>query len=76
MKGRAYARPFLLEKTMKDSDLIGMTKEAAMAKVKGSGRKVRVISEDGVALSASCDYVPTRVNIAVVDGLVTAVSNG
>lgn len=50
-------------------DLVGLSVEAAEAR----GHTVRVTSEDGVGLFGTCDFLPDRVNVAVVDGVISQV---
>lgn len=54
-------------------ELIGLTVEKAEAYLGDHGLSMRVLREDGVDLPATMDLVPTRVNVAVVDGVVTEV---
>lgn len=56
--------------------LVGMTKEAATAKMEGSGFRVRVTSEDGKSFIGTRDFRTDRVNLVVVGGKVVRASVG
>lgn len=59
--------------------VVGMTEADAagtLASVSSVPITTRVVSRDGVALPVTEDYSPTRVNLTLVDGRVTAVSVG
>jgi Fe-S oxidoreductase len=56
--------------------LIGKTVAEAQSLAKKAGCKVRVMQEDGEHFCGTCDYVPTRLNLSVEGGKVTAVDFG
>lgn len=56
--------------------LIGTSTADAQAAAEAAGHEFRVISEDGQARAVSSDYLPTRVNVTVVDGRVTEATAG
>ena len=67
---------FHKENFMEKENLIGLTKEAAIAKCKADGFKVRVRTEDGKGLMGTCDYRMDRFNLHIDNGLVTSVTKG
>ncbi len=56
--------------------LVGMSTADAQAAAQGAGHAFRVVSEDGEARAVTSDYIPTRVNVTVVDGKVTEATAG
>ena len=58
------------------SRLIGMTAPLATRTAEMSGRKIRVISEDGVPYVGTSDWRPERINLTLIDGKVVEVSVG
>lgn len=58
------------------NDLIGMSKEAAILKVNGSGQHCRIAMENGVPYMLTCDYNPTRVNLTMENDKVVSVKMG
>lgn len=57
-------------------DVVGMTEAEAQAAVEDAGLAFRVVSRDGEGLAVTDDYVVTRVNATIVDGVVTETSVG
>ncbi|HYN35223.1 MAG TPA: hypothetical protein VES40_21540 [Ilumatobacteraceae bacterium] len=55
------------------SDIIGLGVDDATKVLDGRGLTLRVVVDDGVALAVTEDYSSSRVNVEVVDGVVTAV---
>jgi hypothetical protein len=55
---------------IKDS-AIGCAVEVVSEKAKKLGWSIRVMKSDGKNCIGTCDYNPGRINIAVVDGIVT-----
>ncbi len=55
--------------------LIGMTTEDASAALKKDNMKIRIMRRDGEGGVGTCDYIPERVNVAIVDGKVTEIIN-
>ena len=51
-------------------DYVGMTIEQAKAKAQAAATSFRVVMENGVALPATMDYRPGRINAAVQNGIV------
>jgi hypothetical protein len=56
--------------------LIGMTEDEATAQIADWGWSSRVIQVDGEGLAVTMDFDPTRVNLTIEDGVVTAISTG
>lgn len=56
--------------------LVGLTEEEATKVSESNGWTVRVSSRDGEEFQLTMDYMPNRVNLAIVDGKVTGVSVG
>lgn len=54
-----------------EMDLTGLTVDEATRVAEQSGWSVRVVREDGVDLAVTMDFRENRMNVAVVDGLVT-----
>jgi hypothetical protein len=61
---------------MNDLNLVGLTEAAAVLTAKAAGRRVRVVKRDELHLEVTYDCSPTRLNLTVVDGVVTAVRMG
>jgi len=59
-----------------DQEVIGMTKDEAIAKIKEANHKVRVVAEDGEDFFVTMDYWPDRLNLKIVAGKVVEVSRG
>jgi hypothetical protein len=59
-----------------DLNLLGMMEEAAVQAATEAGRKVRVVRRDGEALEVKANFNFSRLNLTVVDGVVTAVDVG
>jgi hypothetical protein len=57
-------------------NLIGLTEENAVAKIKTSGFKVRVRMRDGQSFVGTCDARKDRVNLYIEKGLITKASIG
>lgn len=55
------------------AEFIGLCTADAMAVAAGMGYQLRVIREDGVDQPATMDLRPDRINVAVVDGIVTEI---
>jgi hypothetical protein len=58
-----------------DVSIVGLTLDEATKLAEQSGWTVRVAREDGVDLALTMDFVETRVNVAVEDGVITEVLN-
>ena len=58
--------------TLAPSRVVGRTQMAAMRLAERHGCVLRVIESDGVSLAITDDYSPSRINVAVRDGVVTA----
>jgi hypothetical protein len=58
------------------SGWIGKTVEEAMQYSKRIGFASRIIQVDGEPMILTCDYIETRVNLNVEDGIVQSVSFG
>ena len=56
--------------------LVGLTEDEAAKVAESNGWVLRVSSRDGEDLQLTMDFVPNRVNLAIVDGKVTGVSVG
>jgi hypothetical protein len=53
--------------------LVGLTEAEATDAATAQGLTMRIVRLDGEDLPATMDYSPTRVNVAVADGIVTEV---
>jgi hypothetical protein len=53
--------------------LIGLTVDEASTTAGAAGYSVRVVEIDGEPQAVTEDYSPTRINVATVDGLITAI---
>ena len=60
----------------KESDYIGLTKSAAIAKAKSQGRTWRITREDNEVFPGTLDYNPERVQFEIDDGKVTKATFG
>jgi hypothetical protein len=60
----------------KDSDYVGLTKSAAIAKAKSQGRPWRITREDGESFPGTLDYNPERVQFEIDNGKVTKATFG
>lgn len=67
------ALPDPIETTVAESALVGLTEDEALRVVAEKGWILRVAVIDGVDQPLTMDYSPMRVNVAVADGVVTAV---
>ena len=56
--------------------LVGLTESAAVDEAVSGGWVVRVVARDGEYFPVTLDYSTSRVNLTVVDGIVTSVSVG
>jgi hypothetical protein len=56
-----------------EAALVGLGEDDASAAATANGWGMRVSERDGVSLPVTADYSPTRANVAVTDGVVTAV---
>jgi hypothetical protein len=56
--------------------LVGLTEDEAVQAAMGAGWNARIVSRDGEDFMVTKDYLLTRVNFTVVDGVVTAVYVG
>ena len=55
---------------------IGMNKAAALQLAKESGKRARIISEDGRRMRVTKDYRPERLNFTIKSGKVIRVNRG
>lgn len=60
----------------KESDYVGLTKSAAIAKAKSQGRPWRITREDGEVFPGTLDYNPDRVQFEIDNGKVTKATFG
>jgi hypothetical protein len=60
----------------KESDYVGLTKSAAIAKAKDQGRPWRIGREDGEVFPGTLDYNPERVTFEIDNGKVTTATFG
>ena len=58
------------------TQVVGMPVAGAQAAVEGAGLTFRVVSRDGTALAVTDDYSLSRINVTVVDGVVTEATLG
>ncbi len=58
---------------MQDNELIGLTLAEAKEKLKDSGSRIRVTSEDGQQYFGTCDYDLNRINVAIAEGKISSV---
>jgi hypothetical protein len=63
-------------KMLYTTDLIGLTKENALLKIKASGLKSRIVEEDDESFIVTMDYVVNRFNLTIGKGVVTSVFVG
>lgn len=57
-------------------NLVGLTEEAAKAKITELGMKVRVRNRDGETFMGTCDYRTDRVNLSIDNGKITNATIG
>lgn len=62
-----------IDQTAVEAALVGLDEDAANAAATANGWTMRVTERDGESLPATADYQPSRANVAVIAGLVTAV---
>ena len=60
----------------KESDYVGLTKGAAIAKAEDQGRPWRITREDGEMFPGTLDYNPERVQFEIDKGKVTKATFG
>ena len=60
----------------KESDYVGLTKAAAIAKAESQGRPWRITREDGQTFPGTADYNPQRVQFEIDNGKVTKATFG
>lgn len=56
--------------------VIGLSTDEAIARIEVEGFIARVVAEDGEYFAVTEDYVTTRVNLVIVDGVVTEATAG
>lgn len=56
--------------------LVGLTTKQAKAKIAEQGYEARVVSVDGDVRPVTMDYRPDRINLTIVDGVVTQATQG
>ena len=69
------ALPEPIETAVAESALVGLTEDEAMKVVVEKGWILRVSTIDGVGQPLTMDYSPMRVNVALTDGVVTAIDS-
>ena len=69
------ALPEPIETGVAESALVGLTEDEALKVVGEQGWILRVSTRDGVPQPLTMDYSPMRVNVALADGIVTAVDS-
>jgi len=52
---------------------IGNTVDQVSEEAKRTGWSIRVMKQDGKNCMGTCDYNPSRINVAVVDGKITEI---
>lgn len=57
-------------------DLVGMATDQARACAADAGYLWRVYQEDGEPFALTMDYVPTRINVAINQGIITDAYGG
>jgi len=60
----------------KESDYVGLTKSAAIARAKAEGRPWRITREDSESFPGTLDYNPERVQLEIDNGKVTKATFG
>ena len=60
----------------KESDYVGLTKAAAIAKAESQGRPWRITREDSQTFPGTADYNPQRVQFEIDNGKVTKATFG
>ena len=58
------------------ASLVGLPTKQAKAQISDEGYEVRVISVDGDSRPVTMDYRPDRINLTIVDGVVTRATQG
>ena len=58
------------------ASLVGLSAKQAKAQIVDEGYEVRVVSVDGDTRPATMDYRPDRINLTIVDGVVTKATQG
>lgn len=56
--------------------LVGLTTKQAKAQIAAEGYQARVVSVDGDVRPVTMDYRPDRINLTIVDGVVTQATQG
>jgi hypothetical protein len=67
--------PAPIDQAVAAEALTGLSEKEAEVVANKNGWTLRVVTRDGESLSSTADYSPTRVNVAVEDGAVTAVES-
>lgn len=57
-------------------ELIGKTLEEVRIAVKESGLESRIVQQDGINYIITCDFHPWRLNLTVVNDVVTEIHGG
>ena len=63
------------EGTFDATSIVGETEEDAAAAAEAEGCSIRVVERDGRALAVTEDFSPSRINVAVSDGIVEEIVN-
>lgn len=58
------------------TNLIGLSKEAAVSTLEEMEMPYRIISEDGNYYVLTMDYRPGRINLTIINGVVTSTRFG
>lgn len=58
------------------NQVIGMEEDEAIKELEHHSYQCRVMSVNGESFFGTCDYLPTRVNLTIVDGVVTSIWMG
>lgn len=58
------------------ASLVGLPAKQAKARISDEGYEVRVVSVDGDSRPVTMDYRPDRINLTIVDGVVTRATQG
>ena len=61
---------------MTPTRLIGLSEEEALALCEHYNLTMRIVREDKHFYFGTCDYVPTRMNVSLVNGKVISVTTG
>lgn len=59
-----------------DDNLIGKTEGEARVLAEAKGARIRVVNVEGEELAGTCDYCTDRINVTIVDKIVTATYRG